>query len=80
MHLQVTYIGYPNTSGLPTIDYRLTDAVTDPPDTMQQFVSQTSASKSILLTVFLLTSYVEELIRLPDCFLCYTPSPDAGPV
>lgn len=23
---------------------------------------------------------VEELVRLPDCFLCYTPSPEAGPV
>lgn len=24
--------------------------------------------------------HVEELIRLPECFLCYTPSPEAGPV
>lgn len=24
--------------------------------------------------------HVEELVRLPDCFLCYTPSPEAGPV
>jgi hypothetical protein len=24
--------------------------------------------------------YVEELVRLPGCFLCYTPSPEAGPV
>lgn len=23
--------------------------------------------------------HVEELVRLPDCFLCYTPSPEAGP-
>lgn len=23
---------------------------------------------------------VEELVRLPECFLCYTPSPEAGPV
>jgi protein O-GlcNAc transferase len=29
--LQVTYIGYPNTTGLETIDYRVTDALTDPP-------------------------------------------------
>ena len=28
----VTYLGYPNTTGLPTIDYLLTDAITDPPD------------------------------------------------
>lgn len=54
------YIGYPNTTGVPTIDYRITDAIADPEDTTQQ--------------------YVEKLIRLPGGFLCYTPSPEAGPV
>ena len=24
--------------------------------------------------------HAEELIRLPNCFLCYTPSPETGPV
>lgn len=24
--------------------------------------------------------HVEELVRLPNSFLCYTPSPEAGPV
>jgi FkbM family methyltransferase len=28
--VQVTYLGYPNTTGLKTIDYRLTDALVDP--------------------------------------------------
>lgn len=29
--LQITYLGYPNTTGLKTIDYRLTDYLADPP-------------------------------------------------
>ncbi|GMP84294.1 hypothetical protein CsSME_00037874 [Camellia sinensis var. sinensis] len=58
--VQVTWIGYPDTTGLPAIDYRITDALADPPDTRQK--------------------HVEELIRLPECFLCYTPSPEAGPI
>nr|ACF96937.1 SPINDLY [Sinningia speciosa] len=58
--VQVTWIGYPNTTGLPAIDYRITDALADSPDTKQK--------------------HVEELVRLPGCFLCYTPSPEAGPV
>ncbi|CAL9750138.1 unnamed protein product [Musa acuminata subsp. burmannicoides] len=58
--VQVTWIGYPNTTGLPTIDYRMTDGLVDPPNTRQK--------------------NVEELVRLPECFLCYTPSPEAGPV
>ncbi|KAI3471910.1 hypothetical protein Pfo_028598 [Paulownia fortunei] len=58
--VQVTWIGYPNTTGLPTIDYRISDALADPADTKQK--------------------HVEELVRLPDSFLCYTPSPEAGPV
>lgn len=43
-------------------------------------------SFSILPVVSVLTGFaspcrhVEELIRLPGCFLCYTPSPETGPV
>lgn len=29
--LQATYLGYPNTTGLRTVDYRLIDGITDPP-------------------------------------------------
>lgn len=58
--VQATWIGYPNTTGLPTIDYRFTDSLADPLETRQK--------------------HVEELVRLPGCFLCYTPSPEAGPV
>ncbi len=29
--VQVTYLGYPNGTGMPQVDYRLTDAIADPP-------------------------------------------------
>ncbi|KAK8953261.1 putative UDP-N-acetylglucosamine--peptide N-acetylglucosaminyltransferase SPINDLY [Platanthera guangdongensis] len=58
--IQVTWIGYPNTSGLPSVDYRISDSFADPDTTCQM--------------------QIEELVRLPECFLCYTPSPEAGPV
>ena len=29
--IQITYLGYPNTTGLPEMDFRLTDAIADPP-------------------------------------------------
>ncbi len=56
----MTWIGYPNSTGLPAVGYRLTDAVVDPPGSTQTFA--------------------EELVRLPGCFLCYTPAADAPPV
>lgn len=58
----MTWIGYPNTTGLDCIHYRVTDPVTDPVNTNQPFA--------------------EKLIRLPDCFLCFTPNcstPDVKP-
>ena len=35
--IQVTYLGYPNTTGISTMDYRLTDEVTDPTGTTEAF-------------------------------------------
>ncbi|HYD00662.1 MAG TPA: tetratricopeptide repeat protein [Phycisphaerales bacterium] len=29
--LQMTYLGYPNTTGIPNIDFRIVDSITDPP-------------------------------------------------
>jgi predicted O-linked N-acetylglucosamine transferase (SPINDLY family) len=64
--LQITYLGYPNTTGLPreVMRYRLTDAHCDPPGMTESL-------------------HTEELVRLPDCFICYQPSaqsPDVSPV
>ena len=38
--VQVTYQGYPNTTGVRTIGYRLTDAYADPPGTTDQFYTE----------------------------------------
>ena len=38
--VQVTFLGYPNTTGLATMDYRLTDACADPPGLTESFHSE----------------------------------------
>ncbi len=38
--VQATWIGYPNTTGLDTIDYRITDAISDPVGTTEAFHSE----------------------------------------
>ena len=58
--IQITYLGYPNTTGLQSVDYRFVDDCTDPWNTTQQFT--------------------EELVRLPKCFLTYTPPQPAPAV
>ena len=59
--VQVTWMGYPNSTGMAgAVAYRLTDAACDPEDTKQTFA--------------------ETNVRLPGCFLCYTPHPEAPPV
>jgi predicted O-linked N-acetylglucosamine transferase (SPINDLY family) len=40
--VQVTYAGYPGTTGLPTIDYRLTDPYLDPPETNDALYAERS--------------------------------------
>ncbi len=38
--LQVTWIGYPNTTGLSAMDYRITDAIADPPGQTEHLHSE----------------------------------------
>jgi predicted O-linked N-acetylglucosamine transferase (SPINDLY family) len=55
--VQMSWIGYPDTTGLPAMDYRLTDAWADPVGEADDRATET-------------------LLRIPDGFLCYSPSPD----
>ncbi|HEX8524435.1 MAG TPA: hypothetical protein VF669_19420, partial [Tepidisphaeraceae bacterium] len=58
--VQVTYLGYPDTTGVATVDFRITDTLADPPGA-EQF-------------------HTEKLLRIPQCFLCFQPPPQAPPV
>jgi protein O-GlcNAc transferase len=60
--VQLSWIGYPATTGLSSMDYKIVDNYTDPPGMTERF-------------------YTEELIRMPESFLCYLPDsevPAAG--
>ena len=57
--IQITYLGYPSTTGLPSMDYRLVDKNTDPSDS-ENFTT-------------------EKLLRIPECFLCYSNNTEYKP-
>lgn len=57
--IQITYLGYPSTTGLPSMGYRLVDENTDPSNS-ENFAT-------------------EKLLRIPDCFLCYSNNTECEP-
>ncbi|MEA2736043.1 MAG: hypothetical protein QOE14_2494, partial [Humisphaera sp.] len=59
--IQVSYLGYPGTTGLRAIGHRITDVLADPPGMTDHL-------------------YTEQLVRLPQVFLCYAPPPTAPDV
>ncbi|USN99832.1 MAG: tetratricopeptide repeat protein [Phycisphaeraceae bacterium] len=60
--VQLTWLGYANTTGLTRIDARLVDTLTDPPELDDRPEAERET---------------ERLLRLDPCFLCYTPPADA---
>ncbi len=59
--VQMSYIGFPNTTGLKSIQYRITDAISDPPDTTQFATEQLLR----LPSCFLLYKSVYQTAPLP---------------
>jgi predicted O-linked N-acetylglucosamine transferase (SPINDLY family) len=58
--IQASWLGYADTTGLPNIDYLISD----------RFVCPEQEDGAV----------VEQVVRLPEAFLCYTPPEDAPPV
>jgi predicted O-linked N-acetylglucosamine transferase (SPINDLY family) len=67
--IQVTYLGYPNTTGLKQIDYRITDAIADPISPTQDSGLSTQHS-----------FHTETLLHLNRCAWCYQPPEVAPPI
>lgn len=81
----VSYLGYAHTTGLPTVDYRIVDEITDPPadappshrlglETSWPFEDPAEASQPWPGADAFAT---ESLVRLSPTFLCYRPPDDA---
>ena len=64
--VQITWLGYPATTGLEAMDYRLSDPYLDPPGAGGNPGTHDG-------------HYVEQTIRLPETFWCYDPM-TTGPV
>ena len=62
--LQATWVGYPDTTGLPQMDYRITDRLADPPGLTDQFHSER----------------LIRLPRVFCCFLPQADAPAVGPL
>lgn len=63
--IQVSYLGYPNTTGVPAIDYRLTDAWADPPGMTDEFHTETLIRLPQGFLCYLPAKYAPLVSRLP---------------
>ncbi|MCA9176716.1 MAG: tetratricopeptide repeat protein [Planctomycetales bacterium] len=78
--VQMSFLGYPNTTGLESVDYYVTDPFRDPPDEIPASLTNAGATGSDIGTPTIAVSplYSEQLLRLPHGAICYQP-PLAAP-
>ena len=67
--VQVTYLGFPDTTGLSTVDVRIVDSLTDPPGPVPAIGGDAQPTFDERAR--------ERLVRLDPCFLCYRPRESA---
>jgi len=63
--IQVSYLGYPNTTGVPAIDYRLTDAWADPPGVTDDYHTETLIRLPDGFLCYLPAAYAPSVTSLP---------------
>ena len=81
--IQVTYLGYPDTTGMSAMDYRMTDVHADPPDAGGHLPTTDGLKPSLLAADPPGTTghlHSEKLIRLPEVFACFRPAENSPPV
>ncbi len=63
--VQITWLGYPNTTGMPVMDYRLTDNIADPPGEAGQYHSETLIRLSDGFLCYSPPDYAPDVCSLP---------------
>lgn len=63
--IQATYLGYPNTTGIPEIDYRITDAIADPAGETDQYHTEQLQRLPECFLCYLAPDHFPEITNAP---------------